>query len=224
MSITTRLRLRHDRLALVPTLQALDGVEISVITQGLTDPGRASFPFFVGYDDRARLEEAFDGDETVESYELVDWTDGRGIYYVEYAPDAVLISTVVADVNGVVVSMESEGERWAARLVLPDRAALTAVWEYAAEHDIDLEIAEVYGNEGVTGERSYGLTDEQREALLLAYERGYFAEPRETDLGGIADEMGLSSTAMSGRMRRGIRNLIAATFGSDRGQDRDGES
>jgi predicted DNA binding protein len=221
MSITTKLHLRHDRLALVPTLRHLDGIEISVITQGMTDPGRTAFPFFVGYGDRAGLERAFDADETVGSYELVDWTDGRGIYYVEYAPDAVLISTVVADVNGVVVDMAAEGDGWTARLVLPDRAALTEVWEYAADHDIDLDIVEIYGNDDVTGERSYGLTDEQRTTLLLAYDRGYFSEPRETDLGGIADELGLSSTATSGRLRRAIRNLVAATFGGDHDQDRE---
>ncbi len=221
MSITTKLHLRHDRLALVPTLQNLDNVEISVITQGMTDPGRTAFPFFVRYDDRAQLERAFDEDETVGDYDLVDWTGGRGIYYVEYAPDAKLISTVVADVNGVVVDMETERGGWTARLVLPDRSALAEVWEYAAEHGISLDIAEIYGNDDVTGERSYGLTDEQRATLLLAYDRGYFAEPRETDLGGIADEMGLSSTAASGRLRRGVRNLIAATFGGDRDRDRE---
>jgi predicted DNA binding protein len=219
MSITTKLHLRHDRLALVPTLRALENVEISVITQGMTDPGRTAFPFFVRYDDRARLERAFDEDETVGDYDLVDWTEERGIYYLESAPDAELISTVIADVNGVVVEMETRNGGWTARLVLPDRAALTEVWEYAAEHDIDVDIAEIYGNDDVTGERSYGLTDEQRATLLLAYDRGYFSEPRETDLGGIADEMGLSSTATSGRLRRGIRNLIAATFGGDRDRE-----
>jgi len=213
MSITTKLHLRHERLALVPTLRTLDDVDISVITQGMTDPGRTAFAFFVRYRDREALERAFDGDETVADYQLVDWTDGTGIYYVEYAPETVLISTVVADVNGVLVSTQTKGDGWAARLVLPDRSSLSTVWEYAAEHEIDLDIVEIYGNDDVTGERSYGLTDEQRETLLFAYERGYFAEPREIDLGGIADEMGLSSTAASGRMRRGMRNLIAATFG-----------
>jgi predicted DNA binding protein len=213
MSITTKLHLRHDRLALVPTLRALSDVDISVITQGMTDPGRTAFPFFVRYRDREALERAFDEDDTVADYQLVDWTDGTGIYYLEYTPETVLISTVVAEVNGVLVSTQTKGDGWAARLVLPDRSSLSTVWEYAAEHGIDLDIVEIYGNDDVTGERSYGLTDEQRETLLFAYERGYFAEPREIDLGGVADEMGLSSTAASGRMRRGMRNLIAATFG-----------
>jgi predicted DNA binding protein len=215
MSITTKIHLRHDRLALVPTLRALDDVEIHVVTQGMTDPGRTAFPFLIEYDDRAALESAFDADETVAGYDLVDWTDGTGIYYVEYAPETVLISTVVAEVNGVLVHTETRGDGWLARLVLPDRSALTAVWDYARDHDMTLDIVEIYGNEDVAGERSYGLTDEQRSTLLLAYDHGYFSEPREASLGDVAAEIGLSSTATSGRLRRGIRNLIAATFGGE---------
>lgn len=215
MSITTKLHLRHDRLALVPTLRALDDVDISVITQGLTDPGRTAFPFFIRYGDREALDQAFEEDVTVADYQLVDWTGETGIYYLKYTPETVLISTVVAKVNGVLVSTQTRGDGWAARLVLPDRSSLTTVWEYAAEHEIDLDIVEIYGNDDVTGERSYGLTDEQRETLLFAYAHGYFAEPRDIDLGGVADELGLSSTAASGRLRRGMRNLIAATFGDD---------
>lgn len=213
MSVTAKVLLRHDRLAFVPTLRALDVVEMSVITQGTTDPERTVFPFYVEYGGRAELERSFDADETVARYDLVDWTDGTGIYNVEYAPETKLISTVVTDVNGVLAHTESEGDGWLARLLLPNRAALGTVWEYASENDIEFDIVEVYGNDGVTGETSYGLTDEQRATLLLAYERGYFSEPREVALSGIADELGLSSTATSGRLRRGIRNLVAATLG-----------
>jgi len=218
MSVTATVHLRHDRLAFAPTLRALEGVELSVITQGTTAPERAVFPFYVEYDDRAELERSFDADETIADHDLVDWTDGTGIYNVEYAPETKLISTVVTDVNGVLAHTESEGDGWLARLLLPNRAALGAVWEYASENDIEFEVVEVYGNDDVTGETSYGLTDEQRATLLLAHERGYFSEPREVSLGGIADELGLSSTAASGRLRRGIRNLVAATLG---GGDRD---
>ncbi|ESS06926.1 MAG: putative DNA binding protein [uncultured archaeon A07HB70] len=213
MSVTAKVLLKHDRLAFVPTLRALDGVEISVIAQGTTDPERTVFPFYVEYEDRAELERSFDADETVARYELVDWTDEAGIYNTEYTPDTKLISTVVTEVNGVLAHTETRGGGWLARLLLPNRAALGTVWEYASENDIEFEIVEIYGNDGVAGETSYGLTDEQRATLLLAYERGYFSEPREVALGGIADELGLSSTATSGRLRRGIRNLVAATLG-----------
>jgi predicted DNA binding protein len=211
MSITAQVYIEHDRLALIPTLRQLDDVEMEVIEQGTTSPGTKSFPFLVEYHDHEELKRALDEDPTVEQYELVDWTGGRGIYYIEHTPDTKLISPVVMDVNGFLVHTETRENGWLVRLLLPDREALNGIWEYAREHDITLNIIEVYGNEGAEGASAYGLTDEQLETLITAYRRGYFSEPRETSLDEVADEMGLSSTAISGRLRRGIRNLIAAT-------------
>ncbi len=59
-----------------------------------------------------------------------------------------------------------------------------------------------------TEHRQPGLTDAQREALVLAYENGYYAEPRETDLATLAAEVGISRQAFARRLSRGYRTLI----------------
>lgn len=215
MSITAKVHIKHERLALVPTLRDLDSVEIRVITQGNTNPGATDFPFLIEYNDRAELERMLEDDATVKEYELVDWTDRTGIYYIEHTPETKLISTVVTDVNGFLVHTETRGSGWLVRLLLPSREALNTVWTYANENDITIAIIEIYGNDDAGGETSYGLTDEQKTALKIAYEEGYFREPRDISLNEVADEIGLSSTAMSGRLRRGMRNLIAATLAED---------
>lgn len=212
MSITVQVHVEHDRLALAPTLRALDDVDIEVVAQGTTNPGSRVFPFHIEYGDREKLEASLAADPTVETFDLFEWVDGTGIYYIEHTPETKLISTAVNDANGFLVHTETEDAGWLVRMVLPDRAALDDVWQHAIEHDISLEIVEVYGNENADHSFSYGLTEEQRTALGLAYERGYFVEPRETSLNELAEELGLSSTAMSGRLRRGMRNLIAATL------------
>ena len=212
MSITAKIHIAHDHLALAPTLQRLDGVKMRVITQGTTDPGSTNFPFLIEYDDRAELEAALAEDSTVSEYELVDWTDGTGIYYIEHTPETRLISGIVTDVNGFLMHTETRRDGWLVRLLLPDRAALNTIWEYARDHDISLDIIEIYGNTESTGESSYGLTPEQRDALTVAYDEGYFGEPREISLTEVAAEIDLSSTAMSGRLRRGMRNLVRATL------------
>ncbi|MDS0295739.1 helix-turn-helix domain-containing protein [Halogeometricum luteum] len=219
MSITAKIHIRHDRLALVPTLRALDDIKIRVISQGTTNPGTTVFPFLVECDDRASLERALDDDPTVASYKLVDWEDGSGIYYIEHADGTKLISAVVTDVNGFLAHTETKGNGWLVRLLLPDKEALNSVWQYARENDISLEIIEIYGNESAGGESSYGLTLEQRVALRTAYQKGHFQEPRDMSLTEVAEEMGLSSTAMSGRLRRGMRNLIAATIAEPKDEE-----
>ena len=215
MSVTATIYVEHELIALSPTLHSLPGVHIEVIDQGTTNPGETFFPFLVEYDDRAELEAALDGDRTVAAYELVDWTDGSGIYSIEHTPETKLVSSVVTSVNGYLAHTETRGTGWLVRLLLPDRSGLNTIWEYAAEEGIDLELIEVYGNHDAGGESSYGLTDQQKAALRVAFREGYFDEPRGASLEEIADEMDLSSTAISGRLRRGMRNLVAATIADE---------
>jgi predicted DNA binding protein len=212
MSVTATIHIEHDRLALVPTLRSLDDVEIRVITQGTTAPGATTFPFLIEHPDRSELEASLEADTTVARYDLVDWTDGTGIYYIEHTPETVYISTVVTEVNGFLVHTETKGNGWVARLLLPDRQALNTIWNFANDQGMSLDILDLYGDDDAGTDSSYGLTDEQTAALVTAYENGYFGEPRDMSLDEIAEEMGLSSTAMSGRLRRGMRNLVAATL------------
>jgi predicted DNA binding protein len=215
MSITAQVHIEHEQLSLGPTLRALDGIKIRVVSQENTDPGATLFPFFIEYEDRQELERMLEADETVAAYELVDWTGERGIYYIEHTQEAELISSVVTDVNGFLLHTETRNNGWLVRLLLPDKEALSTIWEYAVDRDIKFEILEIYENQDAGGEASFGLTDQQEEALIAAYRRGYFNEPRDVFLDEIAQELGLSSTAMSGRLRRGMRSLIAATLMAD---------
>lgn len=215
MSITAKVHIEHELLALVPTLRALGDISIRVVTQGNTDPGSAVFPFFIEYSDREKLEAALRDDATVEAFELIDWMGQTGIYYIEHTEDTKLISTIVTEVNGFLIHTETRDDGWIVQLLLPGREALNEIWEYANANDISMDIIEIYGNSGTNDEMSYGLTDEQRVALMTLYENGYFSEPREVSLDEAAGEIGLSSTAMSGRLRRGMRNLISTTIADE---------
>jgi predicted DNA binding protein len=52
------------------------------------------------------------------------------------------------------------------------------------------------------------LTRAQREALGLAFDRGYFDVPRDGSLDEMATNLDISPQALSDRLRRGQRNLL----------------
>lgn len=56
-----------------------------------------------------------------------------------------------------------------------------------------------------------GLTDQQREALRIAYERGYFEIPREASLKEIAAELDIAASSVSERLRRAQTELLEET-------------
>jgi predicted DNA binding protein len=54
----------------------------------------------------------------------------------------------------------------------------------------------------------FGLSQEQREALVLALRRGYFETPSEVGLDELAEELDITRQALSNRIRRGNRNVL----------------
>jgi len=56
-----------------------------------------------------------------------------------------------------------------------------------------------------------GLTDPQREALRIAYERGYFDVPRRASLEAVATELDVSASSASERLRRAQTKLVEET-------------
>jgi predicted DNA binding protein len=57
-----------------------------------------------------------------------------------------------------------------------------------------------------------GLTDRQQEALRIAYERGYFDIPREASLEDVAEELDVTASSVSERLRRAQTRLIEETM------------
>jgi predicted DNA binding protein len=59
------------------------------------------------------------------------------------------------------------------------------------------------------------LTDRQREALLLAVERGYFEEPRTVTLDELAADLDITQPAASGLIRRAVKRLVVSSLLDD---------
>jgi predicted DNA binding protein len=54
------------------------------------------------------------------------------------------------------------------------------------------------------------ITDKQQTALEKAIEMGYYEQPRTTDLGAIAAELGVSDSAVSQRLNNAETKLVKA--------------
>ena len=207
-------RVEADVLALTETVANDGSAVVHPIRGAGTDPSGDRHLFTVRSDDRSRFESGLAGDPTVDSFERVVELGDEAVYALRYTDRAVLFSTEVARQNGVVLEMENEGTAWRFKCWLPDRAAAQALWEFGRANDVDVELVRI--NEyGSVLEGSYGLTDAQREAVLLALDLGYFDEPRGVTLGELADELDITEPSASRLVRRGLRRLVSATLAED---------
>jgi predicted DNA binding protein len=209
------VRVEHPDIVLTETVTHDRTSNVRSVSEAGTDPTSGKFFYHVESSDFRQFEDGLRNDHTVGEFEqLIETRDGKAIYSFEYTDEAKVFSPVISAANGVVLDMENDEDAWVFTVWMPERANLADLWENARRHDIDIELLRVneYASLGTT---DAGLTDSQREALLVAFDAGYFEEPRNATLGEVAAELDISQPAAGGLLRRGIERLIVSSLTED---------
>ncbi len=209
------VRIEHPDVVLTETVAHDRTSNVRSVSEAGTDPTSGKFFYHVESSDFRQFEDGLRDDHTVGEFEqLIETSDGKAIYSFEYTDEAKVFSPAISTANGVVLNMENDGNAWIFTVWVPERANLADLWETARRHEIDIELLRVneYASLGTTDS---GLTDSQREALLVAFEAGYFEEPRNATLGEVAAELDISQPAAGGLLRRGIERLIISSMMDD---------
>ena len=168
-------------------------------------------------------ENAMTDDPEIADHECLTEVPDRRLYRITLSDDAsqrvVHPAVVEHDITLIELTLTADRMRVLARF--PSRESLTGFRDACRERDMEFHLEQLYEEESVSNdggvENKFGVTEPQREALLAALESGYFDVPRRTKMAAIADEMDVSTTALSRRLRRGQRNLLRNTLvhGSD---------
>jgi predicted DNA binding protein len=210
--ITAVVRVEHPDIVLTATVTHDRGSRVESVSEAGTDPTSGRFFYHVQSDDFRRFEDGLRSDGTIGDFErVIETRDGEAIYSFEYTDEAKILSPVISAANGVIVDMKNDGTAWILTVWLPERSELADLWDYARANDVEIDLLRV-NDYASLGSRDAGLTDSQREALLVAFEMGYFEEPRDVTLGEVAAELDISQPAASGLLRRGIRRLIVSSL------------
>lgn len=171
--------------------------------------GHVVMPFvWATGDDHADFERSVRDHPAVEELAVLDSLGDSALYRIEWvgAPTDLLKGFAAAD--AVVLDARGDG-RWEFRLRFPDHDALSHFHNFVIEHGIDVHIERTYTlTEPTEHGYRFGLSQEQREALVLALQRGYFETPSEASLEDIADELGITRQAISDRLRRGNERIL----------------
>ncbi|WP_440006050.1 helix-turn-helix domain-containing protein [Halomicrococcus sp. SG-WS-1] len=169
-------------------------------------------PFFWVISDDPSAFEEFERhvSETEEVNDLValDRLDDRVLYRAKWGKAVESLVQGIAESGATILEARGNDE-WYFRLRFADHGDLSVFDTYCDEHGLDYRLDRV-STESATHDESYefDLTDEQREALVMAVERGYFDVPREVTLDELADELDITQQAMSERLRRGEQTVM----------------
>lgn len=169
----------------------------------------ALLPFFwVWGDDADRFGESITDRSAVTDVELLDATSGGALYRARWLTDAHGVLRGIVESELVLLESSGSADSWFLRVRADERSAIAAFRSYCDEHGIAVDLIRLSPLTDSPEHDGFGLTEGQREVLLLAFERGYFDEPRAVGLDELAAELGVSRQAVAARLRRGHRNLV----------------
>ena len=212
MTISTRVAVAADDF-LLPTVLAESPTERAVIERSVPIGWTVMPYFWWSGDDADRLRELLDRDPTVERVAEVKPVDEGVTAGVTWNIDAPALLRSIDGPEVTCLRATGREDAWTLTLRFDTREALAVSSEQWRSFDLDVTVESI--NE--TMERpdhgpSPTLTRCQRETLRAALRSGYFDVPRAATLQDLGQELGVSDTAISQRLRRGLRSLVATNL------------
>lgn len=134
----------------------------------------------------------------VVSTTIVDDLDSQVLIKITWDPDSEGLVKIMSVLDMTILSEQENDTEWTFEVRVEDSTVLTDLQRYCKEHDIPLTFTTI---QRVVPMETYEpeLTDAQREALLAAYEAGYFNSPREATLEEVGERLGISRQAVADR-------------------------
>jgi predicted DNA binding protein len=214
VSVIARISVPAEAFALGEVLEIREGIRVRL--ESMIPTGESTVPFFwVPSDDADGVESALRGSSLVDEVNVIDEVDGETLFRVEWSAEVDGLIDAIEATDGVILEGTGKGDDWSFELRFPNHAGLSGFYRACVDEGIGLELEQVHEPLGRGSGRGFGLTDGQQEALALALAEGYFDVPRRTTLVELAADLGVSDTAASQRIRRGLTSLLSATLGTE---------
>ncbi|UVE48964.1 helix-turn-helix domain-containing protein [Haloferax larsenii] len=146
-------------------------------------------------------------DPSLDDVSCLESIPGGALYRFQWDAAQNTLFTALADLDITLLECVGTNESWELRLRAPSHTSLSDLRTRCEAHGISLEFDRITSVAEESAPLGTRLTDDQREALVLALERGYFDDHRRTSLDELGRELDISRQAVSGRLRRAYRTL-----------------
>lgn len=156
--------------------------------------------------------DALENTSDVASVAVVDEIDDSVLLKLEWADRVNGLLGAIRRRDAIVTSAVGTADRWTFRIRFPTYEDLSAFYSDCLDRGVSIELVQLHEAVSPGLERRFGLTRAQRDLVVEAYEAGYFDVPRTTTLVELGDRLGVSDSAVSQRLRRGLATLIGSTL------------
>ncbi|MFC6826273.1 helix-turn-helix domain-containing protein [Halopelagius fulvigenes] len=158
------------------------------------------------------IEGAFSEHPGVRKIQFVDAVADEYLLRVEWAIDYDDVLTTLTETKIALIEAVGTDRQWTFDIRGDDRQDIAEFQHRCRELEIPITLTKLHALTPLESETEAALTDTQQEALVLAYERGYFNTPRDVTMEDLGAELGISQQAVASRLRRGISSILGSTL------------
>lgn len=157
------------------------------------------------------FEAALGDSSTVTEPVVIASTPDTRVYRIGLMDSTRWFTTQLLRAGAVPLEIESSHGDWETRCQFRSRGALSAFRTACTDAGITVRVDRlVRGDQGVD-RASLWLNPIQRETIRTAHRRGYFDVPRGVSQRELADQFGISTSAVSQRLRRAMSQVLTAS-------------
>ena len=200
-----------DQFPLGTVFEQLPGVTVEL--ERIIPAQDVVIPYFwVRGTDVDDIEDAFLDHPGVENIQLVDSVVDEYLLRVEWTLEYDGVLSTLMETKVPLIEAVGTNEQWTFDIRGDDRRDIATFQDRCRELDIPITLTKLHALTPIESEVETALTDTQQEALVLAYEWGYFNTPREVTMAEIGDKLGITQQAVASRLRRGIGSILGSTL------------
>ncbi|WP_058996583.1 bacterio-opsin activator domain-containing protein [Haloarcula sp. CBA1127] len=212
MSVILEFTVDNDQFRLGQVLSGPPAMDIEL--ERIVPTGDAVMPFlWVNGDEYESFERKVLAADSVDDLVALDKVDDGILYRITWRGDHNDIIRGITEAEGTVLEAFNSDGSWEFHIRFNDHDRLSQFYNYCTDQNISIHINRTYTlTERTESVKQFGLSNEQREALILALHQGYFDTPSQVSLSELADELSITQQAMSNRIRRGNKQVLTETL------------
>lgn len=211
MAIEASFTVEHADFPLSAVFEQLTDVTIEL--DRIVPTGQAVIPYFwISADDTDKLTTDLSEDLGIDQVKVIDQVEKQMFVRIDWDLTYESILTAIVNTGITLLSGIGKEKQWTFEIRASEQQDLSEFQTYCHDHDIPIELTELHAVSSLKSDREYELTDGQRKALVLAYSSGYYDSPRDATQTDLAEELGITRQAVSSRLQRGTRRLVASTL------------
>lgn len=193
-----------------------NGTNLQLRVNVVIPTGEAAIPYlWVSNIPADEVEPMLGADPDVRVVEVVERNGDITLAKVDWRTVSAHLLELIVDSNAILAQALGNEGTWSLHLRFPDQEQLAEFYHRCTDHGITLTIESIDNDGWDAGRPKLPLTDLQKETLRTAFEVGYFDVPRQGTLVDLAEELGISDSAVSQRLRRGLAGLVESTVVRD---------